>query len=553
MHYIRLLRPPTVVHAVTAHSRPGQGGFSLGFVLTITTDLGESFLCPDAPIDLTVELVVEEDVEMQVDKVDNEVDDDNNESADGSKKGSEELHPEKIVKTRIFKLPLAASSPASAGKAGKASKPSKATAAAVAAAAAAAAATSSASQWRAGMRVLKVEARLSKDAEACLWGSLASTSTTTISKRRVCICTVDKKLSATHARQLVEPKTTVNDHGDGLIMPLWVDVPERPHDAFPHVAVRQLLLQDNVAPEEGDASRSATWVEVEEEIGESIARHVWDAGLVAVAYLANTCLAPPTTSRKRPREEEEEEEEKKEADGGSQSFHAKPCSLPDALRSILVPKHKGQKGQKQIADETLGVLELGSGVGILGIGLAAIVQEASRRGSSSVAVSDRGNAMFLLTDLPEAEEHARANMARSGCPSLDYENLDWEEGRQGRFGPAVAGHNSRTGSDGSDGSDGKGWDLVVLSDCTYNVDMLPALVETLTALSSLKDAQHARAPPSVLLARKPRHASEEALFPLMADHGWTVRASSTVPLPVLDGEAQIVELYLYEKKAKGRT
>ncbi|CAK7227052.1 hypothetical protein SBRCBS47491_006438 [Sporothrix bragantina] len=456
MHYIRLLRPPNVVHAVKAPSRPGQGGSSLGLVLTITTDLGESFLCPDEPIRLAVELFVDT-VEKQVDKVEDEV---NESGDDGEGTYENEMPPPKeIVRTHIFELPLMAPSTAPAGKAGKGGKPSKA----------AAAAGGDASSWRAGMRVLKAEAKLSKDAEACLWGSHSSRSPTAILKRRICIRTADKKLSATCTKQLVETKSGGNGYDDGLIMPLWVDVPETADETFPHVALRQLLLDDDVAAKAGDKSKAAASVEVEEEIGESIARHVWDAGLT----------------------------------------------------------------QKQ--NKTLRVLELGSGVGILGIGLAAIVQEASRRGSAA-ATAEEGNAIFLLTDLPEAEEHARTNMARSGSTSLDYENLDWEDGRQGHFGPAVAGD-----SDGNDNA----WDLVVLSDCTYNVDMLPALVETLTALPSKSDTKGAKKP-SVLLARKPRHASEEALFSLMTDHGWTVRANSTVPLSVLDGDAQVVELYLYE-------
>ncbi|KAL1888036.1 hypothetical protein Sste5346_009833 [Sporothrix stenoceras] len=463
MHYIRLLRPPNVVKA----SRPGQAS-ALALVLTITTDLGESFLCPDAPISIAVEVVVDavQDDKRDEDGEDDEAKDDGDDA---------EAEPPKTVVTHVFDLPVTA--PVTAGKA-KPGKPPKPTTG-----------SGDGLSWKAGMRVLKLEAKLPKAAEACLWD------TATV-KRRIRIRPAGRTLSAVHARQLVGSR----DGNGGLIMPLWVDVPDSASDgAFEHVALRRLAFDYNK-----DESTAA--VEVEEEIGESIARHVWDAGLVAVAYLADMCLAH-TPSRKRPREEEDEEAEVK-----PQSFH-------DVLRRTLLSRPKG-----------LRVLELGSGVGILGIGLAAIVHEAEQASTST----EPSKNTFLLTDLPEAEERARANMARSAHLSLDYENLDWEDGREGRFGPAVT------------GAHGSNWDLVVLSDCTYNVDMLPALVETLSALADVPSSD-LKKKPGVLLARKPRHASEEALFTLMKEHGWTVRASSTVPLPVLDNDAEIVELYLYEK------
>ncbi|CAK7267862.1 hypothetical protein SEPCBS57363_002805 [Sporothrix epigloea] len=490
MHYIRLLRPPHV-------NQLGHPGSSLGLVLTITTDLGESFFSPNAPVKLAVELFVET-VEKVVDQISDDDDDD------------EKPCPKRVVQNRVIELPLVAASTPTAGRAGRASKPQKF----------AAAAGSDASSWRAGMHVLKVEARLLKDAEDCLWGTPLRPSLT-ILKRRICIRTADKKLSVAHAQQLVESSSLASGYKDGLIMPLWLDVPDTANEDFPRVALRRLLLHKDVAT---SSSRRAACVEVEEDIGESIARHVWDAGLVAVAFLADACLGL-SLSPKRPQEEQFKDDQN--------ASLAKDLTLPEALRSILLTRHS------QVRNKCLRVLELGSGVGILGIGLATIVQEARQRNSPSNEAYDH-DAMFLLTDLPEAEQHARANMARSGCASLVYENFDWEDGRKGCFGPAVAGKTGGTESDGN------AWDLVVLSDCTYNVDMLPALVETLVALSCLNNAQGAHEP-RVLIARKPRHDSEEAFFSLMADHGWTVLANAAVPLPVLYGDAEVVELYLYER------
>ncbi|CAK7265045.1 hypothetical protein SEPCBS119000_001310 [Sporothrix epigloea] len=490
MHYIRLLRPPSVCQL-------GQASSSLGLVLTITTDLGESFLAPDAPIDIAVELVVE--------TIEDEVD----EPRDGEN-DDEKPHTKKVVKTRVINLPLSASSTASTGKASRANRVQKS----------AAAVGSRAPSWRAGLRVLKVDAWLSKDAEYCVWGTPLRP-TLTVMKRRICIRTADKKLSATRARQLFDSSSADSGHGDGSIMPLWLDVPDTADKEFPRVALRQLLLHDGVAAS-GAGACLATCVEVEEDIGESIARHVWDAGLMAVAFLADTCLEQLLS----PRRLQEEDQDRQNAPS------AEPSSLSESLHGILLSQ------QIQESGKPLRVLELGSGVGILGLGLAAIIQEARRRAFYLNQARDC-NTMFVLTDLPDAEEHARANMARSSAVSLQYENLDWEDGRVGRFGPVVAGNNIGPES-------GNTWDLVVLSDCTYNVDMLPALVETLVALSSLNRAQDAQ-PLSVFLARKPRHVSEEALFSLMAAHGWTVAASKAVRLPVLHGDAEVVELFLYVK------
>ncbi|KAL7951538.1 hypothetical protein V8C42DRAFT_356768 [Trichoderma barbatum] len=105
---------------------------------------------------------------------------------------------------------------------------------------------------------------------------------------------------------------------------------------------------------------------------------------------------------------------------------------------------------------------------------------------------------------------------------------------EGLFGPEVQSHL---------------WDLLLFSDCTYNVDMLPALVGTLYVLHESNMAQAGEQPQStkVLLATKPRHASEEALFGILSDQGWTELHRQTLPLPVLVAEAQCVELYLYEK------
>ncbi|KAH7311590.1 putative methyltransferase-domain-containing protein [Stachybotrys elegans] len=263
----------------------------------------------------------------------------------------------------------------------------------------------------------------------------------------------------------------------GLVMPVWTCL-HQDGDGDVDVSTRRISL-GREGPLDG------AYLEVEEEIGESIARHIWDAGVVA--FCAVTTLFFPQT-------------------------HASPPVLQmPRLRETLT------------TNEPLNVIEIGCGVGILGIGFASVCA---------------APCTILLTDLEEAESRTRSNIARwqqqqrsPTAAQLTYENLDWEDGREGRFGPQVC---------------SRRWDVVMISDCTYNVDMLPALVETLSALH-VSNMSHSKHPSRVFLATKPRHESERALFQLMDQHGWGTVEHQVLPLPVLGAEAESVELYLFEK------
>lgn len=392
MHYIRLLRPPSLDGSP---SRP-----SLRLVLTITTDLGDSFLFPAQPISLSV---------------------------------------------------LVHSGPRHDGASFTNMTPK------------------SPPRWQAGMRVLKLDLPLPP--------GLAGV---------VQIRPTDQRLVASRASDVV-----ASNQG-GRIVPVYVELPA-PGTEPPHVSSRRLELLETGA--------GVSQIEIQEEIGESIARHVWDAGIATVSVLAD--LHSPAAAA---------------ADGDRASL----AWLKDVLSE----------------DRELCVLELGCGVGILGIGIAEILRSAAGSGAAGTSV--------LMTDLAEAEECAKANISRHAAyfqdldgPNVEvkYENLDWEDGKLGSFGPKVR---SRL------------WDLVVLSDCTYNVDMLPTLVQTLSALHSgatqQSDCPGKSWETKVLLATKTRHSSEEALFGLMSTDGWLVREKAALDLPVLDAEAQSVEVYLFSKR-----
>lgn len=86
--------------------------------------------------------------------------------------------------------------------------------------------------------------------------------------------------------------------------------------------------------------------------------------------------------------------------------------------------------------------------------------------------------------------------------------------------------------------------LVVVSDCTYNADSCPDLVQTLAQLSSCA------ASVTVLVAMKRRHDSEEVFFRLMEAAGFHISHKNCVDLPVpaefnqMGGDVQI-EFFWY--------
>ncbi|KAI1080966.1 putative methyltransferase-domain-containing protein [Whalleya microplaca] len=404
MHYIRLLRPARF--DLSDSRRP-----FLSLLITITTDLGDSFLYPDEPIELALAV--------------------------------EYFHDD----TSFL---LSTKSPA---------------------------------RWSAGMRVLECKIPMQKRL---------------VSIRQHISC--DIKIYAAQSRTLGYMESsdalpwTVKDESpasEGLIVPVHVFMENgvcRP------VTVRLLRLVT------GSQDDDVAYLYLQEEIGESIARHVWDAGVVTSCFLADS------------------------------------CRTKDAIHNIL-----------PIQKNSISVLELGCGAGILGISIASIMYKAA-----AVQGQQLKEAHILLTDLPEAETHTRSNINEASSEDLSiqradghnvalkFESLDWDAGKQGQFGPLVS---------------SRAWDFIVLSDCTYNVDSLPALVGTLSALHAA-NLRHVgtdtSAKSSVILATKPRHSSEQALFGFLKADEWRYRLLKSIPLPRLGEGAEVVEIYLLEK-GKGMT
>ncbi|KAI1469336.1 putative methyltransferase-domain-containing protein [Daldinia caldariorum] len=396
MHYIRLLRRPKL--DTSNIRRP-----LISILLTITTDLGDSFLYPDEPVDLTI---------------------------------SVENPTGQSIILEIDRPP----------------------------------------RWTAGLRCLDVKVPVKPHLKK-------SDVTCTI---RIHPATQTPPLGVLKGRDTLPWSVTRGSPASkGLIMPVSVDMAK---GICAPVAVRTLRLNSRFQPQD------QLDIDLEEDVGESIARHIWDAGVVTASFLGDA------------------------------------CSSKEGICDIL-----------PIRKDSFNVLELGSGVGILGITLAQVLERAVVYGHTS------SKATVLLTDLSEAEERARSNIARAevalsqinpdgSTVALQYEDLDWDEGKRGRFGALAS---------------ARPWDLVILSDCTYNVDSLPALVGTLSALhaANVKHLHEAEADPktSVILATKPRHSSEQALFGLLSSADWRYSVLKTIPLPKLGEEDEVVDIYLLEK------
>ena len=174
---------------------------------------------------------------------------------------------------------------------------------------------------------------------------------------------------------------------------------------------------------------------------------------------------------------------------------------PPSLKKLLHPTEP----------RALRALELGSGCGIAGKTLAML----------------QPNCHVWLTDLPEAMDLLQLNIQESTNAAgsrLSKQVLIW-------------------GRDFSLDIGQERLDLILVSDCTYNTDSIPALVETFTVLLSRSPAA------LIIVATKVRHASEIVFFDLMADAGIIQFEQLTVPLPSgCDEEDENANIHLFRHR-----
>jgi hypothetical protein len=224
-----------------------------------------------------------------------------------------------------------------------------------------------------------------------------------------------------------------------------------------------------------------------EETGESIARHIWYVGShkYVLCHLLFTNLY---------------------RDAGlvlsaciSSTFQARagPTTSSHTLPFI--------KSLLQLSSSK--ILELGAGCGIVVLTLSHFLPRSK----------------MILTDLAEASEILNVNIQTAYPASEDrvtHQVLDWS---------LPLPQNVEITK----------WDLVLVADCTYNSDVVPDLVKTLKTLAEGNGETGLK----VVLAMKVRHDSELVFFDLMENAGFAVEEKMYVPLPVLEGEDQEIEIF----------
>ncbi len=159
------------------------------------------------------------------------------------------------------------------------------------------------------------------------------------------------------------------------------------------------------------------------------------------------------------------------------------------------------------------ILELGSGCGLVGLQIADLCS------TSDVLLTDLSDAMDILN---HNVERARFTSSRG---KLATAVLDWDEAL-----PELVAK--------------KRFDLVILSDCTYNPDSVPGLVRTLSSVAKISPNA------LVVVSLKVRHDSEAIFFDLMADAGFAEAEHAAIPLPDRcrsdsGQELEVVEVYIY--------
>ena len=186
---------------------------------------------------------------------------------------------------------------------------------------------------------------------------------------------------------------------------------------------------------------------IAEQSGETIIRHVWDAGIMLSAALTCRSLS----------------------------------ALPDELQDFVSTAMNTSKMMR--------ILEVGCGVGILGVSIAAALPQCQ----------------VIMTDLSDAkplvEQNIQLNLQQ--FPHLQrntqFRELDWETNPYPEW--TVT----------------ENFDLIVMADVTYNTATFIALADTLEHL-----LRHGSKGSKVICCGKRRHDEEEGFWKLVRKRGFTV-------------------------------
>ncbi len=281
----------------------------------------------------------------------------------------------------------------------------------------------------------------------------------------------------------------------GQVLPAYsaTFLPNLPNQILPAVVYRKWKLHDH------------SEIVIEEETGNSIARHVWDAGVLFSALLEDLYSHPYS-----------------EGEVGT------PYPFLRELNYLVCGEKAKGKGE---GGRGLNILELGTGCAIVSAVVSRLLPNARVTGTdmpeaTAIAISnlERNEALYRdrIANIFQGSERGKEKLAES--MEARYEVLDWTE-------PLPP---SATEID---------VDLVLVADCTYNSDVVPALVATLSSLVQIN--------PQVLIAvaLKWRHDSEAVFHMLMAEKGMVQVDKHTERKGNYDvdatGKEEEVEVYLF--------
>lgn len=185
----------------------------------------------------------------------------------------------------------------------------------------------------------------------------------------------------------------------------------------------------------------------------------------------------------------------------------------------------------------LQVVELGSGTGIGGLALARMLPK-----DSEVLLTDLPDAMTLLVE----SRNANAFQGIGSEVDVRVMQLDWHE----PLPESVIGT-------------GKRWDVLLVTDCTYN-DSVPALVVVLEKLAEAgrmenenyearrgNEEMTGSGKALVVVAMKVRHADEAVFFELMKGRGFVQVEHEVIQLPdqqraTTGLEPEQIEIYSFQ-------
>ena len=187
-------------------------------------------------------------------------------------------------------------------------------------------------------------------------------------------------------------------------------------------------------------------LQIAEQAGETIIRHVWDAGIILSAALTCNSLS----------------------------------ILPDELQQSLRP---------MFFDREMKILELGTGIGILGVSIATAFP------SATVVMTDLLDAQSLVDENTRLNSKNHSQLMRNAS----FRALDWEERPFPQWTMMEK------------------FDLIVMADVTYNTATFIALTDTLEHLlrTGSKGAK-------VLCCGKRRHDEEEGFWRLVQEKGFVI-------------------------------